>query len=135
MFDALRHWAYRQSQPENQDQWQRAVLEQGWLWYSRIPNRRDFPESEIHQIAYSVSEWTWGQSFRKPAPNPKLQALRGQCSGQGRRDAVLERDLFIIGRHADGLSYRAIAREVAHCFPERACNHQNVAYVVKRGIL
>ena len=39
MFDVLRHWAYRQSQAENQDQWQRAVLEQGWLWLSRAARR------------------------------------------------------------------------------------------------
>ena len=135
MFDALRHWAYRQPQPENQDQWQRAVLEQGWHWYSRIPDRRGFPESEIQQIAYSVSEWTWGQSFRKPTLDPKLQALRGQCSGQARRDAVLERDLFIVERHADGLSYRAIAGEVAYYFPGQATTFQNVALVVKRGIV
>lgn len=99
LFDAVRHWAYREIRG-----YKRAASEAYVWWqkgvYDRAMSRNgDFANPmhhrEVYHVARSVAKWTW-RKFDIEASDSrfsKLQAHRGRASGEARREGTpLEHD-------------------------------------------
>ena len=112
VFTVLRHWAYRQEQPQDLQDWTWSVKLQALRYGELLTDRTDFLNEELLRIAVSVALWTWGKSFRRPAPDPQLQAYRSMLGRVSVRVANRERDAFILELRRQGQSLRAIGREV-----------------------
>ena len=125
IFDYLRHRAYRLV---------RDALERGdyQLWLLQLNGialtkngefRAPLDGKEIWHIVKSVGRWTWrhfdlaGSDARFSA----LQAHRGKLGGQAKGAAYEDKRASALLMHAQGMSARAIAREL-ECSPQSVLN-------------
>ena len=126
LFAALRHWAYCQPQPDDPLEWSAIVGQRASLYASTLPTRVDFPDSELRKTARSVASWTWGESFRRPAVDGRMQAYRQLLGRESTRARNAGRDTHVLELRTAGLSYAAIARDAG-------LSKSTVYAVVKRG--
>lgn len=126
LFLALAHWSYQQSQPYDPREWAALVGQRAAVYAARLPTRRGFPDSEIRKLARSVSSWTWGKTFQRPAPDATEKRMLQLVGAESRRARNAGRDSRIIELRAAGLSYRRIAVDVG-------VNESTAFRVVRRG--
>ena len=126
LFDAVRHWSYRQPQPEDLQQWVREAQERAVTWGYRVPNKRGFSDAEMLAVGKSVGEWTWGKNFRRPEADIKEKRMLQLIGAENRRAKNHDRNEAILGLHAEGLSVRQIAAHVG-------LGRNGVHKVLKRG--
>ena len=116
-FRLVSAWAYPQPRG-GEDGHGKAVWQQSLTQYAleiaaRIPDRSDFPDSEVRTIARSIADWTWSHPDFGRAGGPvdhDTQSRRGVQSGRSRRAATAERDTRIKQLAAEGHPQRHIAQ-------------------------
>ena len=111
LFDALRHWAYKQSmtQVSSLEVFYRACRHK-----AAELNVGGLPAAELDHLARSVSKWVW-RRFDKEASNDrfsKLQAHRGKLSGKARLAASEDKRVSARLMRSGGMTQAAIAAEL-----------------------
>ena len=101
IFDELRFLAYGSVKYfESWLTFDAALQTQAATWARAIPDRSDFPDSEVRGIAWSVSrrvwEWRYALAIWLKRSDPAIQAFRGRRSGERRRWTTRDRDAQII---------------------------------------
>ena len=100
LFDLTRHWAYRnvnRTEWVSFDVWHWAVLSEAEKLSTVFAND-PLPYSEIKSLARSIARWCWRWLHGRQADyialthTSKIQAIRGQKSGESRRRGTLLED-------------------------------------------
>ena len=119
IFHLVSAWAYPQPRGggdmHGKATWRQSVTEYAMEMAARIPDRSDFPDSEVRTIAWSIANWTWNHpDFGRTSGkvDHHTQSRRGVKSGRSRRAATSERDTWIRQLVVEGHSQRHIAMTV-----------------------
>ncbi|HJW24576.1 MAG TPA: replication initiation protein [Rhodocyclaceae bacterium] len=114
LFERLRHWAYawvEEYRSAGREQWLAACLRQATA-QNQFDGHRDgnLSEAEVRAVARSVGRWVWNRYSPCIRGTDEefieLQAARGRCKGQVKRDELLPEARALA---AAGKSQREIA--------------------------
>ena len=112
LFLALRHWSYRQPQPETLEHWILEVQGRAYELVGRIRNRTDYPDGKALDMGRRVAEWTWQKHFRRPEADSQEKRMLQLVGAENRRAKNHARNEAILSLHAAGFSLRQIAAHV-----------------------